>query len=219
MKKRLVIAGGKGSGELAMFVFQAANEISGEWIIEGYLNDIVDVGGFLGRHKVVGTSDEVKDFVDRGYYVHYAFHFNAKQKYSRVEKFESLGIPLEANATAIHPDAIIDPDAEIGYGVMMMPRVTMSPGPKIGNFIHVYAGALLGHDCVVHDYATVTAHSIVGGRVDVGKGAHIGLNASIREDISIGEYCIIGMGSVVIRDTEDFSIVVGNPAKVIGSSR
>jgi len=215
MKKRLVIAGGKGSGEIAMSVFEAVNEVTGEWHIEGYLNDIVNVGGYLGNHKVVGTSDEVKDYVDKGYFIHYTFHLNAKQKRERIKKFESLNIPIEANATAIHPQAYINPSTKIGYGVMVCPLVATSFGPEIGNFVHIYSGALIGHDSVIHDYATIAAHSVIGARIHVRKGAHIGLNSCMKEDIEIGECSIVGMGAVVTKSVEDDSIVIGNPAHLL----
>ena len=47
------------------------------------------------------------------------------------------------------------------------------------------------------------------------KGAHIGLNSCMREDIEIGEYSIVGMGAVVTKSVGDNSVVVGNPANVL----
>jgi len=213
MKKRLVIVGGKGSGQIAMSVFEAVNEISQEWKIEGFINDIVNVGKYFGKHKVVGTTNEILDFVNNDYYIHYTLHLNAKNKYDRVNKFKSLNIPLEANATAIHPRAYINPETEMGNGVVILPNVSTSFSPKIGNFVHIYTGAFIGHDSAIHDYATIAAHAVIGARINVNEGAHIGLNASIKEDINIGKYSIVGMGSVVVRDTDDFSVVVGNPAR------
>ena len=215
MKKRLVIVGGKGSGQIAMSIFEDINKITQEWEIEGYLNDIVKVGAYFGRYKVLGTSDEIIDFVNKGYYLHYTLHFNAKDKYQRVNKLRNLNIPLEAHATAIHPKAYINPETKIGKGVLILPNVYTSFGPEIGNFVHIYAGALIGHDSVIHNYATIAAHAVIGARINVNEGAHIGLNACIKEDITIGKYSIVGMGSVVIKDTEDFSIVAGNPAKKV----
>jgi acetyltransferase EpsM len=215
MKKRLVIVGGKGSGQIAMSVFEAVNAVRPEWQIEGFLNDIVPVGEYFGRYKVVGTSDEIKDFVSKGYYVHYTLHLNAKNKHDRVNKYQSYTIPLEANATAIHPSAYINPDSDIGHGVLILPNVSTSFSPKIDNYVHIYTGAFIGHDSVVHDYVTIAAHAVVGARININEGAHIGLNSSIKEDITIGKYSIVGMGAVVIRDTEDFSVVAGNPAKKI----
>jgi acetyltransferase EpsM len=215
MKKRLVIVGGKGSGQIAMSVFEAVNSVRPEWTIEGFLNDIVNVGDYFGRYKVVGTSDEVKNFVNKGYYIHYTLHLNARNKYDRVNNFQSFNIPTEANATAIHPAAYINPDSEIGDGVLILPNVSTSFSPKIGNFVHIYTGAFIGHDSIIRDYVTIAAHAVVGARITINEGAHIGLNSSIKEDITIGRYSIVGMGSVVIRDTEDFEVVAGNPAKKI----
>ncbi|PLX84411.1 MAG: hypothetical protein C0617_07955 [Desulfuromonas sp.] len=217
MKKRLIVVGGHGSGEIAMSVFQEVNSLTNEWIIEGFLNDIVDPGNCLGKYKVIGPTDAILDYVNKGYHIHYTLHFNAKNKEQRVDKFKSLNIPLEANATVVHPRAHIDPSTEIGFGTMICANASTSFGPKIGNFVHVYTNGFVGHDSTVGDYATVAAHSVIGGRIDIDTGAHIGLNSCIREDLRIGKFAIVGMGAVVTKPVEDYAIVAGNPAKVIGS--
>lgn len=43
----------------------------------------------------------------------------------------------------------------------------------------------------------------------------IGAGAIILPGIKIGKYCIIGAGAVVKGDIPDYSIVIGNPAKII----
>ncbi len=169
----------------------------------------------LGRFPVKGSTNEVKDWVDKGYHIHYALHLNAQAKEGRVEHFESLGIPLEANATAIRPKAYLDPSTEVGHGVMICAQAATSFGPRIGNFVHMYANSFIGHDSTIEDYSTVAAHSVVGARITAGKGCHIGLNCCIREDVKVGEYGIIGMGSVVTRDVAPSTIVAGNPAKYL----
>jgi len=217
MKKRLIIVGGHGSGEIAMSVFQEANIVTDEWIIEGYLNDIIVPGELLGKYPVLGPSDAVKEYVDKGYYIHYALHFNAKNKEERVAKFVSYNIPLEANATAIHPRAYLDPSTEIGYGSLICANAATSFGAKIGNFIHLYTNSFLGHDSLLEDYTTQTAHSVIGGRNIIGLGAHIGLNSTTREDIHIGKYAIVGMGSVITKDVVEYNVVAGNPARILYS--
>ncbi len=49
----------------------------------------------------------------------------------------------------------------------------------------------------------------------VKKGAWLGANATLLPGVLIGKYAIIGAGSVVTHDVPDYSVVVGNPAKVI----
>lgn len=47
-------------------------------------------------------------------------------------------------------------------------------------------------------------------------GCSLGANATILGGITVGEYAIIGAGSVVTRDVPAFALVKGNPAKVAG---
>ena len=49
----------------------------------------------------------------------------------------------------------------------------------------------------------------------VKKGAAIGSSATLLCGITVGEYAIVGAGSVVTKDVPPYSIVVGNPAKVL----
>jgi acetyltransferase EpsM len=65
------------------------------------------------------------------------------------------------------------------------------------------------------EYSSIATNSVVGAHVHIGKGVHIGSNATIREKIRIGDYSFVGMGSVVIEDVPDYAVVVGNPAKVL----
>jgi acetyltransferase-like isoleucine patch superfamily enzyme len=51
------------------------------------------------------------------------------------------------------------------------------------------------------------------------KGASIGSGATILSKITVGEYAIVGAGSVVTKDVAPHSIVAGNPAKLIRSTK
>jgi acetyltransferase-like isoleucine patch superfamily enzyme len=43
----------------------------------------------------------------------------------------------------------------------------------------------------------------------------VGANATILPDVTIGEDAVVGAGSVVTKDVDDFVKVAGNPAKII----
>ncbi|WP_419239832.1 acyltransferase [Photobacterium leiognathi] len=49
------------------------------------------------------------------------------------------------------------------------------------------------------------------------KGASIGANATILPGLVLGEYCMVGAGSVVTKNVPPNSVVIGNPAKVVRS--
>ena len=53
-----------------------------------------------------------------------------------------------------------------------------------------------------------------GGECIFGKKSYVGMNATIKEKLTVGNNAIIGMGAVVFRDVEENTVVVGNPARV-----
>jgi acetyltransferase-like isoleucine patch superfamily enzyme len=55
--------------------------------------------------------------------------------------------------------------------------------------------------------------------VRIGRFTFVGAGSKILPGVSIGSGTIISAGSIVNRDVNDFEIVAGNPAKVIGSTK
>lgn len=54
-----------------------------------------------------------------------------------------------------------------------------------------------------------------GRRVDIGRGAWIGIGAAIVGNVRIGEGAVVGANAVVTQDVPDFTVVAGNPAQVV----
>jgi acetyltransferase-like isoleucine patch superfamily enzyme len=55
--------------------------------------------------------------------------------------------------------------------------------------------------------------------VRIGRGSWVGDRATVLRGSDIGEFCLIGAGSVVRGVIPDHSVAVGSPAKVVGSTR
>jgi UDP-2-acetamido-3-amino-2,3-dideoxy-glucuronate N-acetyltransferase len=53
-------------------------------------------------------------------------------------------------------------------------------------------------------------------RTKICKTASIGANATILGGVTIGEHAMVGAGSVVTKDVPPYTLVYGNPAKVMG---
>lgn len=56
------------------------------------------------------------------------------------------------------------------------------------------------------------------GRVKIGAYTFIGAGSIILPGVSIGKGCLVGAATLVTKDIPDYSIVVGQPGKVIGST-
>jgi acetyltransferase-like isoleucine patch superfamily enzyme len=49
----------------------------------------------------------------------------------------------------------------------------------------------------------------------VGEGTLVGVGSSVIPCVHIGKWCIIGAGSVVVKDIPDDYLAYGNPCKLI----
>lgn len=68
----------------------------------------------------------------------------------------------------------------------------------------------LGHDTQSPDFTDK------GGPVTIGDRAWICFGAIVLPGVTIGEGAVVGAGAVVSKDVEPFTIVAGNPARVVG---
>lgn len=65
----------------------------------------------------------------------------------------------------------------------------------------------------------IIATSLVIKPVFVGRGADVGMNASILPGVRVGANSIVGAGAVVTEDVPEFAIVAGVPAKLLRSRK
>lgn len=77
---------------------------------------------------------------------------------------------------------------------------------KLDGLVHI------GHDAHLCKNVEVTAGGIFSGFVYIGEHAYTGVNACIRNRISIGSHCVIGMGATVVETVPPGVTVAGNPA-------
>ena len=133
----------------------------------------------------------------------------------RIDLFESLEIPDSRLATFVHPFAYVAPQVKLGSGCIVMPNASISTGCSFGKCCLIMVGATIGHNSTIGDHCHFAAQSCISSFVHVNKGVHIGLNATVREKITLGTNSALGMGAVLINDIEENEIWVGNPAKFL----
>ena len=112
----------------------------------------------------------------------------------------------------ISPSALVSPVARIGVGCIIGSYTIVSPNVKIGNHVMIQSFDDLGHDVEVGDYASIESYVFLGGYAKVGELSTMHTKSSIIPQKSVGKECVVGFGSVVMRNIKDGVHVFGNPA-------
>lgn len=127
-------------------------------------------------------------------------------------------IPTDRFETIVHPSAAVSSMAVLGRGVVIFQNVTISSHARIEDHVCILPNSVISHDCRVGRCSCIAGGVIVSGQVQIGESCYLGANCSIKERVVVGARSLIGMGSVVLSDVVEGSIVAGNPSREIKSS-
>jgi acetyltransferase-like isoleucine patch superfamily enzyme len=99
---------------------------------------------------------------------------------------------------------------EIGNGCQV--------GAWVGIFTHGSENSirLLGNDFV--NIENRLRRCYTRGKVKIGEFTFIGARSIILPGVTIGKGCLISAGSLITKDVPDYSLVVGTPGKIVGST-
>ena len=123
------------------------------------------------------------------------------------EKFIKNGFTFES---VISPTAQISKHAVIGAGTVIMHRVAINAGVKIGDYSIINTGSIIEHDSKIGDFCHISTGVISNGETSIGNNTFVGSGTIIMERINIGDNCIVGMGQQVRHDLSNHSKYVGN---------
>jgi UDP-2-acetamido-3-amino-2,3-dideoxy-glucuronate N-acetyltransferase len=141
------------------------------------------------------------------------------------------------SGTALWDHVHVRSDARIGRGCILGEKTYVAYGVVIGDFVKINACVYICAGVEIEDFVMVSAHSAFTNevlpraftpdlsgpetsdptertlRTVVRRGSTIGANVTVGPGLEIGEFAMVGMGSVVTRDVLPFQLVYGNPAR------
>lgn len=128
------------------------------------------------------------------------------------------------NQAQVRENAAIGENCVISKNVYVDVGVVIGRGVKVQNNVNIYHGVTIEDEVFLGPSMTFTNDRFPRAfqsdftvvETLVKHGASIGANATIRCGVVIGEYAMIGSGSVVTKDVPPFALFVGNPARQIG---
>ncbi|MGV8982702.1 NeuD/PglB/VioB family sugar acetyltransferase [Clostridium sp.] len=133
--------------------------------------------------------------------------------YNKIQAIENLVYP-----NIIHPNVNFDSKTvSFGYGNILAAGSVLTCNINIGNFNLINLNSTIGHDTKIGNYNVINPLVAISGSVDIKDMCLIGTGAKILQEITINKNAIVGAGAVVVKNVEEFSTVVGVPAKKIKS--
>lgn len=148
---------------------------------------------------------------------------------------ESARVPESAriwHLSQVREHAVLGENCIIGRGAYIGEGIVVGDNCKVQNYALVYEPALLEDGVFIGPAVVLTNDQFprainedgsqkspsdwdaVG--VTIRKGASVGARSVCVAPVEIGEWALVGAGSVVVKDVPRFALVVGSPAKRIG---
>lgn len=209
--KNIVLIGGGNQAHYTIDIIEKENKYN----IIGIIDSIHEIGSNRFGYPVIGRQENIgiliKQFNIEGGIISIGDNWGRYYVYNQIKTLS----PNFHFFNAIHPSVIIGKDVEIGKGIVAMAGCFFNPKSKIGNFTFFATGAQIEHDCIIEDFASISAGSVMGGYVRISNYAAITLGVTIVDRLTIGKNSVIGSGSLVTKDIPDNVLAYGSPCKII----
>jgi sugar O-acyltransferase (sialic acid O-acetyltransferase NeuD family) len=198
VSRKLIIFGTEAIARIAHFYF---TKMSSDYQVCAFTADreYLRASSFCGlpviAYEEVGARFPPSDhsmFVAIGY---------TKMNKVREAKYHAAKASGYSLASFISPRCSFLTDIPIGDNCMIMEDNTIQPFVKIGNDVIMWSGNHVGHDAVIEDHCFLTSHVVVSGFTRVGHNSFLGVNATLRDAITIAPETLVGAGAVIMKDT------------------
>lgn len=194
---KLVIFGTGSTARMAHYYFsrQSEYEVCAFTVDRQYLTEDT----FLDL-PIVPFEEVAEVFPPRTHRMFVAVGYTNMNK-AREQKYRSakeLGYGL---ASFVSPRCTFLTDLPIGDNCLIMEDNTIQPFVKIGNDVILWSGNHVGHDAVIEDHCFVTSHVVISGYTRIGHHSFLGVNATLRDAITIAPETLVGAGAVIMKNT------------------
>ena len=120
-------------------------------------------------------------------------------------------------ANFVHPTAFVDSSATLGENVLVLPGTIIEPFAKIGDNNVIWSSVVISHNATVQDHCFLASKALVGGFSEVGENSFVGFGATVIQNVRLGRETLAAAGSLVTKDTQACSKMVGTPARCVAT--
>ena len=202
MHKDVIVIGAGGHAKVIADIVRK----SGDNLV-GFLDDTKEAGTEFFDAFILGNTDSYGEYQDKEFII--AIGNNVIR--------EQIALKLQGVSfyTAIHPTAVIAEGVCVGKGTCVMANAVINADAKIGKHCIINTASVVEHDNVIADYVHISPATALAGTVTVGKGAHIGIGAKVKNNTEICADVVVGAGAVVVKNIAEAGTYVGVPARKV----
>jgi sugar O-acyltransferase (sialic acid O-acetyltransferase NeuD family) len=218
-KKLILVGGGDFCREIAWTANEAVklahvNTVEEDWELCGVIDDSPDAARrrLAARHfelPVLGTIHEHQPKNDE------IFIPSLGSPCDKLRVCELIASRGGKFINLIHPTAHISPGARLATGIVVFARTIISVGAHVEDYVLLNFGTVVAHDATVGRSSTLSPLSAVSGNVRLGRAVFVGTHASILPNLTVGDFAIVGAGSVAVLPIPEGVTVMGVPARII----
>lgn len=139
---------------------------------------------------------------------------DSEQRWKEIQKARQAGLQL---INAIHPSTVFLPECSLGENVIIHANCLVGYRAEVDDGVILNTGSQIDHHCKIKRAVTIDPGVVLAGNVLVEEFCSIHTRAAVINKIRIGRNSVVGAGTVVIRDIEANSVVVGVPGRKIKS--
>lgn len=204
-QKNLILIGGGGHCKSVIDVAESAG-----YNILGVLDMPEEVGKSVLNYKVIGTDEEIPQYVDKAeFIITVGFIKNPVVRIRIYNRIKETGGKL---ATIVASTAHVSCYSTLGEGTVVMHQAVVNAGAQIGDNCIINTFCNIEHDSVIGDQCHISTGTMVNGDCKVGERVFIGSQSVLANGITVGEDIIVGAGSFVRKSISEKGVYAGNPA-------
>lgn len=108
---------------------------------------------------------------------------------------------VSSRATVLNGDMI-------GENCFVLENNTVQPFVTIGDNTTLWSGNHIGHHSKIGSHVFISSHVVISGGVTVEDGCFVGVNATVRDRVTLGAQSVIGAGAIVMRSVPASAVLV-----------
>ena len=105
-------------------------------------------------------------------------------------------------------------DHPVGDNCFILEDNTVQPFVEIGNDVTLWSGNHVGHDSVIEEHCFIASHAVISGHCRIKPYCFIGVNATLRNGLTIARETCIGAGAVIMKNTVEKGVYMAPRAEL-----